>query len=117
MKHTEAEVYFDLDTFLLDAAQALCIALPAAGIPAFLLRLTGRGWAVVAPVSVVATAVAISAAAAVSQGFRLASQNPSMRPAATQHKSMAADPRRPTARARRSTCRNTLRNSFGACLT
>jgi hypothetical protein len=64
MKHTEAEVYFDLDTFLLDAAQALCIALPAAGIPAFLLRLTGRGWALVAPVSVVATAVAISAAAA-----------------------------------------------------
>jgi hypothetical protein len=26
-------VYFDLDTVVLDAAQALCIALPAAGVP------------------------------------------------------------------------------------
>ena len=33
----------------------------------------------------------IRAAAAVSHGFRLASQNPSMRPAATQHRSMADD--------------------------
>jgi hypothetical protein len=55
-------VYFDLDTFLLDAAQASCIALPAAGVPAVLLRLTGRGWALVAPVSVVLTVVAITVA-------------------------------------------------------
>jgi hypothetical protein len=27
-------VYFDLDTVVLDAAQAVCVALPAAGIPA-----------------------------------------------------------------------------------
>jgi hypothetical protein len=57
-------VYFDLDTFVLDAAQSVCVALPAAGLPAILLRLTGRGWGLVAPVSVVLTVVAISAAAA-----------------------------------------------------
>jgi hypothetical protein len=57
-------MWFDLDTFVLDAAQALCVALPAAGIPAFLLRLGGRGWALVAPLSVVVSVVAIAAAAA-----------------------------------------------------
>jgi hypothetical protein len=46
-------VYLEPDTSLLDAAQAVCIALPAAGIPAMLLRLGGRGWALVAPLSVV----------------------------------------------------------------
>jgi hypothetical protein len=55
-------VYFELDTSLLDAAQALCVALPAAGLPAWLLRFGGRGWSLVAPLSVVATVVAISAA-------------------------------------------------------
>jgi hypothetical protein len=54
------DVYFEPDTFVLDAAQALCVALPAAGLPAALMRLTGRGWALVAPVSVVLTVVAIS---------------------------------------------------------
>jgi hypothetical protein len=68
MPHTPASgtlprVYFDLDTFVLDAAQALCIALPAAGVPAVLLRLGGRGWGLVAPVSVVVSVVAISATA------------------------------------------------------
>ena len=53
-------VYFEPDTFVLDAAQALCVALPAAGVPTALMRLTGRGWALVAPVSVVLTVVAIS---------------------------------------------------------
>jgi hypothetical protein len=57
-------MYFEPDTFVLDAAQALCVALPAAGVPAFLLRLGGRGWALVAPVSVVASVVAIAAAGA-----------------------------------------------------
>jgi hypothetical protein len=57
-------VYFDLDTFVLDAAQALCVALPAAGVPAFLLRLRGRGWALIAPLSVVLSVVAIGAASA-----------------------------------------------------
>jgi hypothetical protein len=35
-------MYFEPDTMVLDAAQSLCVALPAAGIPAFLLRLAGR---------------------------------------------------------------------------
>jgi hypothetical protein len=57
-------VYFEPDTALLDAAQALCIALPAAGLPALLLRFGGAGWSLVAPLSVVATVVAITVAAA-----------------------------------------------------
>jgi hypothetical protein len=57
-------VYFELETFTLDAAQALCVALPAAGVPPFLARLTGRGWAFIAPLSVVLSVVAIGAATA-----------------------------------------------------
>jgi hypothetical protein len=57
-------MWFDLDTFVLDAAQAVCVALPAAGVPAVLLRLGGRGWALIAPVSVVLSVVAIAAASA-----------------------------------------------------
>jgi hypothetical protein len=57
-------VYFELDTALLDAAQALCLALPAAGVPAALARLGGRGWALVAPLSVVLTVAAITVASA-----------------------------------------------------
>jgi hypothetical protein len=57
-------MYFEPDTFVLDAAQALCVALPAAGIPAFLLRLAGRGWALVAPLSVVLSVAAIGVATA-----------------------------------------------------
>ena len=53
-------MYFDLDTLVLDAAQAACIALPAAGVPAVLLRLGGRGWALIAPVSLIGTLVAIA---------------------------------------------------------
>ena len=52
-------MFFDLDTVVLDGAQALCIALPAAGMPAVLLRLGGRGWALLAPLSLVGTLVAI----------------------------------------------------------
>jgi hypothetical protein len=54
-------MWFDFDTFVLDAAQALCVALPAAGVPSLLLRLRGRGWGLVAPVSVVLSVVAIAA--------------------------------------------------------
>ena len=57
-------MYFEPDTALLDAAQALCVALPAAGLPALLSRFGGRGWSLVAPLSVVATVVAITVAAA-----------------------------------------------------
>jgi hypothetical protein len=46
-------VYFETDTSLLDAAQAACIALPAAGVPSALLRLGGWGWALLAPLSIV----------------------------------------------------------------
>jgi hypothetical protein len=55
-------VYFDLDTVVLDAAQAVCIALPAAGVPAVLLRLSGRGWALLAPLSLLGTIIAIQLA-------------------------------------------------------
>jgi hypothetical protein len=54
-------MYFEWDTFVLDAAQAVCVALPAAGLPAFVLRMSGRGWALVGPVSVVLSVVAIAA--------------------------------------------------------
>ena len=59
-------MFFELDTSSLDAAQALCVALPAAGLPAWawLSRLGGAGWSLVAPLSVVATVVAITVAAA-----------------------------------------------------
>lgn len=57
-------MYFDLDTAVLDAAQALCVALPAAGVPAVLQRLGGRGWALVGPAAIVATVVAITIASA-----------------------------------------------------
>ncbi len=56
-------MFFELDTSLLDAAQALCVALPAAGLPLLLSRFGGSGWALVAPLSVVATVVAITVAA------------------------------------------------------
>jgi len=57
-------VYFDLDTAVLDAAQALCVALPAAGAPAVLRRLRGGGWALVGPLAVVGSVVAITLASA-----------------------------------------------------
>jgi hypothetical protein len=57
-------VYFDLDTAVLDAAQALCVALPAAGAPAVVQRLRGKGWALVGPLAVVGTVVAITLAEA-----------------------------------------------------
>ena len=57
-------MYFEPDTALLDAAQALCVGLPAAGLPLWLARVRGRGWSLVAPLSVVATVVAISLTAA-----------------------------------------------------
>jgi hypothetical protein len=47
-------VYFHLDSTLLDAARAACVALPAAGVPAVLRRLGSRGWALVAPFSILA---------------------------------------------------------------
>lgn len=57
-------MFFELDTTLLDAAQALCVALPAAGLPAFLRRFGGRGWALVAPLSVIGSVAAITVSTA-----------------------------------------------------
>ncbi len=53
-------MWFQLDNASLDAAQALCIALPAAGLPAALARLSGRGWALVAPLSIVVSVAVIA---------------------------------------------------------
>jgi hypothetical protein len=53
-------VYFQLDIALLDAARAVCVALPAAGLPPFLQRLRSPSWALVAPVSIVAVVCAIA---------------------------------------------------------
>ncbi|MBI5104533.1 MAG: hypothetical protein HZB46_06030 [Solirubrobacterales bacterium] len=57
-------MWFELDGVLLDAAQAVCIVLPAAGIPHALDRLRGRGWALLAPLSIVLTLAAIALAEA-----------------------------------------------------
>jgi hypothetical protein len=47
-------MWFSADNLVLVAAQSACVALPAAGVPAWAERLRGRGWALVAPVSIVA---------------------------------------------------------------
>jgi hypothetical protein len=47
-------VWFSSDNLVLVAAQSACVALPAAGVPAWAQRLRGRGWALVAPLSIVA---------------------------------------------------------------
>ena len=59
-------MFVHLDSTLLDAARAACVALPAAGVPAVLQRLRSRGWALVAPVSILACigAIAVSSAGA-----------------------------------------------------
>ena len=62
--HAAVRMYLDPDRLVLDAAQALCVALPAAGIPAFLLRLRGRGWSLLAPLSLVLTIAAIGVSSA-----------------------------------------------------
>ena len=53
-------MWFQLDNVALDAAQALCVALPAAGLPAALARLHGRGWALVAPLSILVSVAVIA---------------------------------------------------------
>jgi hypothetical protein len=56
-------VFFNADRLVLDVGQALCVALPAAGLPAALRRLAGPGWALVAPVSLVLTIAAVGVSA------------------------------------------------------
>jgi len=52
-------VYLQLDTSLLDGARAACMALPAAGLPRRLAPLRRRGWALVAPLSILVVAAAL----------------------------------------------------------
>jgi hypothetical protein len=54
-------MWFQLDNAALTAAQAACVALPAAGLPVALRRFTGGGWALVAPLSI-AVVIALVAA-------------------------------------------------------
>lgn len=53
-------MWFELDNASLDAAQALAVALPAAGLPPALARLSGRGWALVAPLSILVSIAVIA---------------------------------------------------------
>jgi hypothetical protein len=62
-------VYLHLDSSLLDAARAACVALPAAGVPPLLQRLRSRGWALVAPVSIVAAVCAVAVTSAGAQAL------------------------------------------------
>jgi hypothetical protein len=56
----DRRMYLHLDSSLLDAARAACVALPGAGVPALALKLQSRGWALVAPVSILAVVCALA---------------------------------------------------------
>jgi hypothetical protein len=53
-------VWFSADNLVLILIQAACVALPAAGLPGFLDRFRGSGWALVLPVSILFVIGAIS---------------------------------------------------------
>jgi hypothetical protein len=55
-------MWFDWDNLVLLIVQAGCVALPAAGLPAWLGRYRGSWWALVLPVSIVAVVGGISLA-------------------------------------------------------
>jgi predicted lipid-binding transport protein (Tim44 family) len=57
-------MWWQTDNAVLDALQALCVALPAAGLPLWLARYRRSGWALVLPLSIVVCVVAISLAPA-----------------------------------------------------
>ena len=52
-------MWFSLDNLVLILAQAACVALPAAGLPAWTERFRTRAWALVLPLSIVVVVVAI----------------------------------------------------------
>lgn len=54
-------VWFSSDNFALTAAQAACVALPAAGLPAWAQRFRTRAWALVLPLSIAIVVGAIAA--------------------------------------------------------
>lgn len=53
-------MWFDGDNMVLIAIQALCIALPAAGLPPWLRRYASNAWALVLPLSIAVVVIAIS---------------------------------------------------------
>ena len=53
-------MWFEPHTFALDVAQAGCVALPAAGVPGWLERFRGRGWALVLPLSIAVVVAGIA---------------------------------------------------------
>jgi hypothetical protein len=53
-------VWFEADNMVLTTAQAVCVALPAAGVPRALQRLRGGAWALVLPLCIVVVIVAIN---------------------------------------------------------
>lgn len=53
-------MWFEGDSFVLTLLQALCVALPAAGLPAFLARYRRSGWVLVLPLSIVVCVVVIA---------------------------------------------------------
>jgi hypothetical protein len=53
-------VWFEADNMVLTAAQAACVALPAAGVPAALARFRNGWWALVLPLCIVVVIVAIN---------------------------------------------------------
>jgi hypothetical protein len=52
LPHSIGPVWFHLDNLVLVAAQAACVALPAAGLPAWLQRFRGGAWALVLPLCI-----------------------------------------------------------------
>jgi hypothetical protein len=52
-------MWFSVDNLALIAAQAACVALPAAGLPAWATRLRTRAWALVLPLSIAVVVAAI----------------------------------------------------------
>jgi hypothetical protein len=55
-------VWFSLDSFVLTLAQAACVALPRAGLPAWLARFRNGAWALTLPLSIAAVVAGISLA-------------------------------------------------------
>jgi hypothetical protein len=53
-------VWFSWDNFVLTIAQAACIALPAAGLPAWARRFRGGAWALILPVNIALVVAAIA---------------------------------------------------------
>ena len=53
-------MWFSADNLVLTVAQAACIALPAAGLPAWAQRFRGGGWALILPLNIAVVVAAIA---------------------------------------------------------